>query len=90
MRFNEFKLFEANLSFGDFHQAAEERWDVFLNRVKGKIPWDGTIAPTLGGQEYDYPKARSGTYPYNIYIGYANATSQSKLLKSIQSGSFYA
>jgi len=89
MRFNEFKLFEANLSFGDFHQAAEERWDVFLNRVKGKIPWDGTIAPTLGGQEYDYPKARSGTYPYNIYIGYANATSQSKLLKSIQSGSFY-
>ena len=56
MRFNEFKLFEANLSFGDFHQAAEERWDVFLNRVKGKIPWDGTIAPTLGGQEYDFPK----------------------------------
>ena len=89
MRFNEFKLFEKNLSFGDFHQAAEERWDVFLNRVKGKIPWEGSIAPTLGGQEYDYPKENTGAYPYNIYIGYANAASQSKLLKSIESGSFY-
>ncbi len=90
MRAHEFLqlLNEKDLSFKDFQNASEARWDIFLNRVANKQPWEGKQAPTLGGESIDYLKDRAGSYPYNIYIGFANPVDQQKLLKSIEAGHF--